>query len=404
MKKLLWIGDACVDSGFARATHYTLESLRHRFDVSVLGINYRGDPHQYPYPVYPCWPGGDMFGIGRLGDLIPAIRPNVIVLQNDPWNIPKYMEVLKDVTQIPVVASLAVDGLNCRGGSVNAEDAQGKGLNTLKLAIFWTEFGRREAIAGGYEGPTAVVPLGVDLDVYRPGDRDAARQEAGLPLPRNSLLIGNINRNQPRKRLDLTLLYFAEWLHRYQHKNAFLFLHVAPTGEKSYDLKQLTLYADRIFPGIKNRVLISQPDAFKGLAEPVLANLYRCFDLLVSTSQSEGMGLPALEAMASGIPLVLPDHSAYAEWARDAALLVPCSTIATTPNEINVIGGVPDKEPFIAALERVFQEQRLRQEMRKAGIDTAWNPRYRWQNIGEAFGDAIMQTLWPAEVPVGAEG
>src|SRR6185295_12501646 len=119
---LLWVGDACVPSGFARVTHQVLETLRKTWDVFVLGLNYHGDPHQYPYEVYPCLPGGDGFGVGRIKELADKLGPSLIVLQQDPWNFQLYLERIKTV---PVVGIVAVDGKNCRGSE----------LNGLKLAI-----------------------------------------------------------------------------------------------------------------------------------------------------------------------------------------------------------------------------------------------------------------------------
>jgi len=390
MKKLLWIGDACCDSGFARATHYTLDTLRHRFDVAVLGLNYLGDPHAYPYQIYPAWPGKDMFGVGRLEDVVPKVRPDVIVIQNDPWNIPYYIEVLEHVPQIPVVGILAVDGKNCRGGKVNGTTAKERGLNALSLAVFWTQFGLDEARAGGYEGPAAVVPLGVDRTIYKPRDQAFARKEVGLPLPDDAFLVGNVNRNQPRKRLDLTLMYFGEWVSKFHRDDAYLFLHVAPTGEMAYEVNQLTQYL-----GLHGRVILSEPTAYKGLSELQLSHLYSCFDVGISTTQGEGWGLPALEMMACGVPQLLPDWSAYGEWARDAARLVPCTTVACTFNSINVIGGLADRELFVQALEDLYSWPQVRQEMSSAGIALANDPRYAWPNIANALGDAIEQTLWP---------
>ena len=133
MRKLLWIGDADVATGFARCTHHVLDVLKETWDVHVLGLNYRGDPHSWPYPIYPC---GDLFGLGRVSELLGRIKPNLVVVQNDPWNIPEY---LKQIQDIPVVATMPVDGKNCRGGK----------LNGLALAVFWTQFGLNEARSGG---------------------------------------------------------------------------------------------------------------------------------------------------------------------------------------------------------------------------------------------------------------
>ena len=405
-KKLLWIGDACCDSGFARATHYTLTTLKDLFDVAVLGLNYLGDPHSYPYPIYPVWPGGDSFGIGRLEKIVPFVRPDVVVIQNDPWNIPFYMEMLQFAKKIPVVAILAVDGLNCRGGDINAaKDVTGRpltldelkvrGLNDLKLAIFWTEFGRREAVEGGCKVSTAVIPLGVDLSVYTPLDRKACRREVlGDEIPENAFLVGNVNRNQPRKRMDLTIAAFAEWIYRHRIRDAYLMLHVAPTGEDSFDLKQLVGYFDRIYPGVSKRVMLSNPGAFNGLLESTLAKLYNCFDVGITTSQSEGFGLPTLEMMACGVSSILPDHSAFSEWASGAAQMVPCSTMACTPNSVNVIGAVVEHEGLIQALHRKYMNRDL---CVLESLAVAGDPRYDWGSIGVNVGMKILSTLWPNE-------
>jgi glycosyltransferase involved in cell wall biosynthesis len=385
MRKLLWIGDAAVASGFARATHYTLDVLRKTWDVSVLGLNYQGDPHDYPYPIYPCWPGGDLFGLGRMPRLISKLRPDVVVVQNDPWNIPEY---LTKAGNAPVVASLAVDGKNCRG----------RGLNGLALAIFWTKFGEQEARLGGYTGPSAVVPLGVDLDIYKPLPQLAARQRIGWPEELGkAFIVGNVNRNQPRKRLDLTIMYFAEWIKRERVDDAYLFLHVAPTGETGYDVKQLAQYC-----GISNRILCVTPEMGQGIKEDLLTATYNCFDVLLTTTQGEGFGLTTFEAMACGVVPIVPDWAALGELVEDAAIKVPCTTVACTPNTINAIGGVPDREGTIQALNTLYRDARLRGELRERGLALVARDRYRWPNIGEAFGAAVDEALYlqKAEVAV----
>src|SRR5258708_32091701 len=93
-KRLLWVGDAGCPSGFALATHKILDELDYRlngdFDVTVLGINYNGDPHQYPYPMYAAFVGGDAFGVGRLISMCDTVKPDVTVVQPDRSDSPLY--------------------------------------------------------------------------------------------------------------------------------------------------------------------------------------------------------------------------------------------------------------------------------------------------------------------------
>jgi D-inositol-3-phosphate glycosyltransferase len=379
VRKLLWIGDAGCQTGFARATHYTLEVLRRTWDVRVLGLNFRGDPHDYPYKMYPAFVQGSQdagYGFERLAEILDIHPPELIVIQNDPWNFPAYMRRLPNHN---VVGAVAVDGLNCKGAA----------LNGLTLGVFWTQFGLQEARLGGFTGRGAVVPLGVDLDIYKPGSRQVARERIGLPKHlHDKFIIGNVNRNQPRKRLDLTIAYFAEWVRSHKIDDAYLFLHVAPTADEGIDCAQLAKYY-----GVANRLITSEPEPYHGIDESMLAATYHCFDAQFSTTQGEGWGLTTMEGMACGIPQIVPDWSALGEWPEDAVLKVPCSEISVTPKFINTIGGVMDRGGAVNALGMIYQSEKLRSQLIEKGLELVSRPQYRWEAIGQQFSDEIDYVL-----------
>lgn len=379
---LLWHGDAACASGFAHCTHGALGVLHPEYETHVIGINYTGDPHPYQdlYKIYPAARFGrkdDVFGVHRLRELLPALNPDVTVLLNDPWNIPAYLPELKGRF---AAAWLAVDGKNCRGD----------GLNGLDLAVFWTQFARDEARAGGYEGLAAVVPLGVDLGIYQPQDQALSRGPSRIGLPthvRDKFIVGAVGRNQPRKRLDLTIAYFAEWIRSAGVDDAVLFLHVAPTGDTGYNIDQLVQYY-----GLKGRVVLMRPPNIGvGLVEAFMPSVYSCFDVQLSTTQGEGWGLCTMEGMACGVPQIVPDWAALGEWPGDAALKVPCTTVAHTPSTINVLGGVPDRMATVEALDRLYRDAAKRDRLRAAGLALVAQPRFRWENIGRALGDVLAQ-------------
>ena len=393
--KMLFVGDAVSSTGFAKATHHYLAAAVKDYDVTVLGINYFGDPHEYPYPIYPAFPGGDVFGVQRLlfmCDLVTKSvqdgqhrrrvpeaeyrKPDVIVLQNDAWNIPAYMERLKlkesDFKDVPVVGIIAIDGKNCRGDC----------LQDLSLAIFWTKFALDAARYGGYDGPAAVVPLGVDLDVYKPVDKVEARRRRNVPEGAlRSFIVGNVNRNQPRKRLDLTLAAFAKWAGKGPLKDAYLYLHLAPTGDNGVDIVQLAHYY-----GIAGRVGCIQSHDFKGATEDEMRDTYNIFDVQISTTQGEGFGLTTLEGMACGVPQIVPAWSALGEWAT-AAARVPC--ISTAINfvapSVNTLGGVADVDDMVSWLDKLYKDKQLRATMAHDGMALAYEDRYRWERIGSGF-------------------
>jgi glycosyltransferase involved in cell wall biosynthesis len=325
-----------------------------------------------------------MFGYGRVKDLITKIGPSVIVVQNDPWNFPAY---LKRTGDVPVIGFVAVDGKLCNG----------KALSGVKHAIFWTKFAEQEAQLGGYSGPSSVIPLGVDTAIYKPHNKTAVRdtlnsvlQKRGLPL--DSFVVGVVGRNQHRKRLDLTLQYFAEWVHTYDVRDAVLWPHSAPTADDAFNLDQIAQYYN-----ISDRVMRPMMDPVHGMSEQALARVYNIFDVLATTTMGEGFGLPMFEAMACGVPVEAPDWSALGELLKDAAVLIPCSNTAVAPT-FSTIGGIADKYAFIAGLDRLYRDRDYRRDIGARGMERALEPRFRWENIGAAFTKTVLQTLHQLEV------
>lgn len=391
-KRLLWIGDAACPSGFAVATHEILATLSKEYDVTVLGLNYNGDPHDWPYPIYAAAIGGDAFGVGRMVWMCDIIKPDVIVVQNDGWNIPYYVGKLRqrlpdgtyrfpEHAAIPIVACVAVDGKNF----------DGDWLKGVALAIFWTEFALKEARDGGYIGPAKVIPLGVNLGTYKPLDKAATRAQSSINVIGGAaFIVGNVNRNQPRKRWDLTVKCFADWITKKNINDAWLYLHSAPTGEMSIDVMALARYYN-----VLDRTVLVQPPAFYGVSEEDMCKTYNCFDVLVSTTQGEGMGLPAMEAMACSVPCLLPDWSAYGEWAKDAAVLIPCNStsVGVSPPYKNVVGGVVDEVAFIEELDELYREPNWRMQVGGNGSRRVHEERFRWTNIGQRYLESLEGLL-----------
>jgi len=89
--------------------------------------------------------------------------------------------------------------------------------------------------------------------------------------------------------------------------------------------------------------------------DAALAELYRQAAVMVFPSRYEGFGLPALEAMACGCPVIASDRASLPEVVGDAALRVD-------PDDV---------EAMAAALRRVLGDARLRSELRRRGLARA---------------------------------
>ena len=208
-------------------------------------------------------------------------------------------------------------------------------------------------------------------------------------MPLDAFIVGNVNRNQHRKRLDLSVLYFAEWVQTRQIEDAYLYFHTLPGSSVAIDLDQLGKYC-----GISDRLILAQPrDVFNGASEEYVVASYRSFDVQISTTLGEGHGLTAMEGMACGIPNIGGDYAAFGEWARDAMYLVPCISEGIMPDVNQMIGGVPSKAAMIDALDVLYRDEALRATYSERGLVCVRQSKYDWKNIATQFATAIEEIV-----------
>ena len=116
---------------------------------------------------------------------------------------------------------------------------------------------------------------------------------------------------------------------------------------------------------VKALGLFSEVVFLDGLDEDDLLYLYNGALVLAFPSFYEGFGLPPLEAMACGIPVICSDRGALPEVVGDAALMVD-----------------PDEEESIArALRRIHADRGLRGELKKKGLERA--KKFSWRHTAE---------------------
>ncbi|HEX3816139.1 MAG TPA: D-inositol-3-phosphate glycosyltransferase [Mycobacteriales bacterium] len=138
----------------------------------------------------------------------------------------------------------------------------------------------------------AVVPPGVNLKAFSPGDQAAARAELGLPA--DGVLLVFVGRIQPHKAPDL-LIRAAALLPELAGR-----LTVAIVGGASGHG-----YADGTLPALVRELGLTDAVRFvPPVSRTALAAVYRAADVMVMPSRSESFGLAALEAQACGTPVV----------------------------------------------------------------------------------------------------
>ena len=186
------------------------------------------------------------------------------------------------------------------------------------------------------ESRVVVIPQGVGEE-FKP-DRD-------LPRPIDEPYILYVGTLEPRKNIPLLVESFAQFRrHGFPHLLAL----VGPMGWMSEQVTE-ALARSKIADYVRLPGYVAD-----------LAPWYNHADFLVYPSSYEGFGLPPLEAMACGTPVVLPAGVSLREVAGDAALLIEPFT----------------GEGMVNAMEALAADAGLRDRLRQKGLERA--SRFSW--------------------------
>jgi glycosyltransferase involved in cell wall biosynthesis len=123
-----------------------------------------------------------------------------------------------------------------------------------------------------------VIPEGIDTSLYQPMDKKRCRRELGLDIDKKYILV--VSSNLPHKRMDIVNAVFRVMRNNIKD----LILLKAGYGQKLEG------------EGVVNVGFIQ---------EERMPILYNAADVLLHTSEYEGFGTPALEALACGVPVVI---------------------------------------------------------------------------------------------------
>jgi len=186
-----------------------------------------------------------------------------------------------------------------------------------------------------------VTPNGVDGSVFHPG----AKQTRFDPPARYILFVGTL---EPRKNLSTLLNSWNEIKDDFK-ETWLLIIGISGNVFKAVNLS----------PGMERVHFLGSVD------DETLAGLYANATVFVLPSQEEGFGLPALEAMASGTPVIVSDGGALPEVIGEAGLTFCLS----------------DAGSLTKALRECLSSARLRALLKEKGLERA--KRFSWQTTAE---------------------
>lgn len=202
----------------------------------------------------------------------------------------------------------------------------------------------------------AVIPLGVSDNFYPCHDTDkisAMRKKYGIGSVPYILSLCTL---EPRKNIPHLVTAFCEWAQQNRSSDVQLVL----AGGKGWRIDDFLQRMQDVAPALKQRIV------FTGFVDDAdLAALYSGALMFAYPSLYEGFGLPPLEAMACGTPVVTSDNSSLPEVVGDAGLMVPAT----------------DRAALLKAFDALYHDGALRDELRRRGFAQA--EKFNWARAGE---------------------
>lgn len=281
-----------------------------------------------------------------------AIRHDGTQLFHADYIVPPFAPCQTVVTMHDAISAMFVEPADVKTRLVT-NSLSFLSVHRSKFVLVPSESAKKDVARSFKVAPRKIVvaPYGVS-EIFRPLPKKVSSEVVAKRFGITGRFILTVNFFRPRKNAPVLAAAFRELCRRRVPVDWLVFAGAAPENLKHRLLQIAADAADRII--------------FTGyVPDQDLPFLYAAASVFAFPSRYEGFGLPVLEAMACGTPVVAGDAPAVNEFARPAALLVP-----------------PDDWIALAdALERVLTDKELTEILRQKGLQLVGN--FTWQRTAQ---------------------
>ena len=305
MARILWFGISPYRrTGYGVQTRIFAPLFRdagHRVAIAQMGARHPADKTASFDGIPIIGPGPREYHLPRPAEIRGALggEPDLIVVLKDAWVLPP-----KQFTPYRTAVWVNID---CDPmGEPDRVFFERSGATPVAVS----KYGQAAARDAGLS-PVLYVPHGIDTSFWAPGNKMAARGLLGLPAGAFVAGINGMNLGViPRKAFYEQFRAFAEFRKRLS-PGALLLVHSDPEAHRyEGDNRGVNLRRLAKVCGVEDAVTFG---AHTNMTEIQMRAWYRSLDVLLNASYGEGFGVPVIEALACGVPVIGTDCSAMPE-------------------------------------------------------------------------------------------
>lgn len=386
--KVLWIADFAAMTGFGRVSGAVLPRLKDSYEIVVLACNWHGDPveEQKDFKMYPASNRFQQapFGEDRIREIVEREEPDIVFSLNDPWIVSEQYRRIEDLhkqKKFKFCGYLTMDSYNWIGGIEPH-------INEWDALIAFTEFGAHEFVKGGVRKPIAVIPHGLDKELFAPMDRSEARKR--LSLKDDSFIVFNGNRNQFRKRIDITIAAFAKFAVDKPETQLYLHMGMKDQGWDILPLFGREMQKNGLDPN--GRIILTNNTSNPpNVSVDILNSIYNCADVGVNTTKGGGWELVNFEQAACRVAQVVPNHTSTKEVFEGYGRLIRCDHIDVDTNYAREMP-CPSTEHLVEILNDLYQDREKLEATAELCYQRVTEPCFSWETIANQF-DGVFQEV-----------
>jgi len=346
------------------------------------------------------------FGPEYINDVISLVRPNIVIIYNDPgvitnlyrsifnitenkgqisYNIPESYKNIKFIPYLDVVYS-------------NMSYYHLSIINRLSYGIiFFTESWKN--VSWQFKdkidnGKYYILGHGFNSQNYFPVDYNLACKL--MNLDNKSFKIINLNRNQPRKQLDIGVRAYVKFLSRANYINEDIYFIIGTNPNDSWNLLEVIEYEcldlGLDFKKIINKFkIVDKPQQYTDLEINLLMNI--C-DIGINCCNGEGFGLIPFEQSGVKRPNIVSNVGPISDiFNENSALIINPKARNYIPQGFHSLSGIQeycDYNDFADAIEKYYNDKDLRElhgnNARKNILEN-----YKWNKLIKGFHDYLVK-------------